>query len=56
MAIYRVDCGHCGDDNIHEATSDEHSLEKHTASKSHIEHKAAFDKRLSDFTHGKDHN
>jgi hypothetical protein len=63
MAIYKVSCGHCGDNNTHEASSDEQSLEKHTASTSHIENKAKyiedtarFEKRLSDFTHGKDHN
>jgi hypothetical protein len=59
MAIYKVSCGHCGDNNIHDASSSDQSLEKHSASKAHIEAKAKFDeglKKLTNFTHGKEHN
>jgi hypothetical protein len=56
MAIYKVSCGHCGDNNILEASSDEHSLEKHNSSKSHIENKTRWEEHISNFTHGKDHN
>ena len=42
--------------NIHEASSEEESLQKHRESKSHIDNQAAFDKHMSNFAHGKDHN
>ena len=60
MAIYRVSCGHCGDspmsNNIHEAGSDEESLQKHNESKSHIANETAFNTYMSNFSHGKEHN
>jgi hypothetical protein len=56
MAIYKVSCGHCGDNNIHDAASDEESLQKHNESSTHIANKEAWDTHLSNFTHGKDHN
>lgn len=56
MALYKVGCGHCGENNYHNANSDEESLQKHSDSNSHIEKKAAFDAHMSNFTHGKDHN
>jgi hypothetical protein len=56
MAIYKVGCGHCGDNNIHEAGSDEESIQKHVESKSHVANKADFDNHMSNFTHGKEHN
>jgi hypothetical protein len=48
MAIYKVGCGHCGDNNIHEANSDEESLQKHNASKSHIHLSTAWNKHVAD--------
>lgn len=56
MPLYKVDCGHCGEHNYHNASSDEESLEKHTQSETHIANKEAFDTHMSNFTHGKDHN
>jgi hypothetical protein len=52
MAIYKVSCGHCGDNNIHEANSDEESLQKHNESKSHTHLSTAWNKHVAD-TEGK---
>lgn len=53
MAIYRVDCGLCGNDNIHEATSDAESLQKHNESKSHTALATDWKAHLSNVTSDK---
>ena len=52
MALYKVSCGHCGENNYHEANSDEESLQKHTDSKLHAINKEAFEAHMSN--RGKD--
>jgi hypothetical protein len=54
MAIYRVGCGHCGDNNIHEASSDEESLQKHNDSKTHIALSTDWDNHLNSVTQNRE--